>query len=244
MPQSKAKPTPIDIPTWLLHLPKAELHLHLEGTITPETLVELSRRHDATNPSPSIRPAKALYVYSDFQQFLDDLQSRLRAPPHPRRLRVHHRSSMLARSRRPGCCPRRGLHLLGHPAQASSHTSPFLDVMDAIERMPASTPKRLASASRILWIIDAVRHFGVDEAATVFRLAAQTFVTSSPASSASASAAMKPAAPPPPLKPSTPKPKPTASTSPPTPENPPAPSRAPPAFGPHSTSAQNASATA
>jgi len=48
-------------------LPKAELHLHLEGSIQPQTLVELQKRggKDAT-----LRDAKELYSYRDFAGFL------------------------------------------------------------------------------------------------------------------------------------------------------------------------------
>ena len=53
---------------WLRTLPKAELHLHLEGTVSPETLVELSQRHD--DGRLTLAEARALYRYTDFSGFL------------------------------------------------------------------------------------------------------------------------------------------------------------------------------
>src|SRR5438309_3354151 len=49
-------------------LPKAELHLHLEGTVDPETLVELSARRDAVKLD--LERARRVYAYSDFPGFL------------------------------------------------------------------------------------------------------------------------------------------------------------------------------
>src|SRR3954471_15550981 len=47
-PASRPRPSdPTEVRAWLRGLPKAELHLPLEGTIEPATLVDLSRRHDA-----------------------------------------------------------------------------------------------------------------------------------------------------------------------------------------------------
>src|SRR5258708_21339049 len=54
--------------TWFRGLPKAELHLHMEGTVYPETLVELSERHDGERLT--LAEARALYRYSDFTGFL------------------------------------------------------------------------------------------------------------------------------------------------------------------------------
>ncbi|PSR80070.1 hypothetical protein BD289DRAFT_374662 [Coniella lustricola] len=53
---------------WLRALPKCELHLHLEGTVTPETLVILSARHDSE--PLTLEDARALYQYKDFRHFL------------------------------------------------------------------------------------------------------------------------------------------------------------------------------
>jgi len=52
----------------LAALPKAELHLHLEGSIRPATVVELAARHGA---SLSLQETEAKYQYADFNGFLD-----------------------------------------------------------------------------------------------------------------------------------------------------------------------------
>ena len=60
--------SPAAVKDWIRGLPKAELHLHLEGTISPETLVEMSQRND---PDPlTIDTARDLYRYEDFTGFL------------------------------------------------------------------------------------------------------------------------------------------------------------------------------
>src|ERR1700747_411939 len=48
-------------------LPKAELHLHLEGSVAAETLVELRRRHGKRS---TLAQAESLYQYRDFNGFL------------------------------------------------------------------------------------------------------------------------------------------------------------------------------
>jgi adenosine deaminase/aminodeoxyfutalosine deaminase len=157
----------IDIPTWLRHLPKAELHLHLEGTITPETLVQLSRRHD-TEPL-TLEAARALYVYEDFQAFLVTFKAvseRLRTPEDFEFIAYEMMKDLAAQG-------------VVHTEVYISwgillHFKPHLaieDVMDAIERARLRSEREFGIS--VLWIIDAVRHFGLDEAATVFRLAAQ-----------------------------------------------------------------------
>jgi len=53
--------------TFIRALPKAELHLHLEGTVDPVTLLELRQRH---RKSGSLEEIEQLYRYQDFTGFL------------------------------------------------------------------------------------------------------------------------------------------------------------------------------
>jgi len=52
-------------------LPKAELHLHIEGSLEPELTFELARKHGVTLKYPNVEALRAAYDFSDLQSFLD-----------------------------------------------------------------------------------------------------------------------------------------------------------------------------
>lgn len=52
-------------------LPKAELHVHLEGTVRPETLLELGRRHGIAYPFQNATAARDWYRFRDFPHFIE-----------------------------------------------------------------------------------------------------------------------------------------------------------------------------
>lgn len=52
-------------------LPKAELHLHIEGSLEPELLMTLAARNDVAIPYASLDELKAAYNFSNLQDFLD-----------------------------------------------------------------------------------------------------------------------------------------------------------------------------
>ena len=52
-------------------LPRAELHLHIEGTLEPEMMFALAQRNGVSLSFASVEEARAAYVFSDLQSFLD-----------------------------------------------------------------------------------------------------------------------------------------------------------------------------
>src|SRR2546425_13105541 len=52
-------------------MPKAELHLHIEGTLEPELMFELALRNRVHLPFDSPDEARRAYAFSDLQSFLD-----------------------------------------------------------------------------------------------------------------------------------------------------------------------------
>ncbi|HTW84059.1 MAG TPA: adenosine deaminase [Candidatus Sulfotelmatobacter sp.] len=52
-------------------LPKAELHLHIEGTFEPELIFALAERNGVPLPYPSVEALRRAYAFTDLQSFLD-----------------------------------------------------------------------------------------------------------------------------------------------------------------------------
>ncbi|MCC2596512.1 adenosine deaminase [Pusillimonas sp. MFBS29] len=56
---------------FIRQLPKAELHVHIEGTLEPELIFALAQRNGITLPYASIDALRAAYQFQDLQSFLD-----------------------------------------------------------------------------------------------------------------------------------------------------------------------------
>ncbi|MDO8847623.1 MAG: adenosine deaminase [Coriobacteriia bacterium] len=60
-----------DVRAFALGLPKAELHVHLEGTLEPEMMFELAARNNISLPFSTVQAVRAAYDFSNLQSFLD-----------------------------------------------------------------------------------------------------------------------------------------------------------------------------
>ncbi len=56
---------------WLNRLPKAELHMHLEGSLEPELLFKLARRNAIDLPWSGVEQLREAYAFNSLQEFLD-----------------------------------------------------------------------------------------------------------------------------------------------------------------------------
>ena len=60
-----------ELDAFIAGLPKAELHLHIEGTLEPELMFALARRNGVALPFASVEDVRRAYDFSNLQDFLD-----------------------------------------------------------------------------------------------------------------------------------------------------------------------------
>jgi adenosine deaminase/aminodeoxyfutalosine deaminase len=158
-----------DIQAFIRRLPKAELHLHLEGTITPATLVELSQRHDAT---PITLPeAEALYQFTDFTGFIEAFKAVTRQLMHAEDYELA-AWRMMQHLADQGVVHAEVFISVGVIYMWRNHDpSCFEPIFEGLERARLRADRELGLS--VYWIFDAVRHFTVPEAGRVFAKAAE-----------------------------------------------------------------------
>ena len=141
---------------FLLELPKAELHLHLEGSVEPETLHEL-------DPATPIEEFRALYSYADFEGFLKafgGVGKRLRSPEDyaliTRRLLEKLATQNI-----------RYAEIILAAGVVLWKGQEFAPIYEAVQKAATESPVK------VHWILDAVRQFGVEPAMQVAKWAAE-----------------------------------------------------------------------
>ncbi|MDZ4367058.1 MAG: adenosine deaminase, partial [Afipia sp.] len=63
--------SPADRATFIATLPKAELHLHIEGSLEPELMFALAQRNGVAIPFANVEEVRSAYAFSNLQDFLD-----------------------------------------------------------------------------------------------------------------------------------------------------------------------------
>jgi adenosine deaminase/aminodeoxyfutalosine deaminase len=158
-----------ELTDFIRRLPKAELHLHLEGTILPSTLVELSARHDAR---PLTLPeAESLYKFTNFTEFIEAFKAvtRLLTSPDDYELAAWRMMERLAEQ---GVVHAEVYISVGVIYLWRNHDPAcFEPIFAGLERARARGERELGLS--LYWIFDAVRHFTVPEAEVVFTKAAE-----------------------------------------------------------------------
>lgn len=140
----------------LRQVPKAELHLHLEGSLRPQALLELSRRHGYPQGLRTLEECHALYRFTDFAGFIQAFKtvSQHLADPEDYWIAVMDLARQL---RDQGVVYAEVFFSVGILHWKQTEVDP---IWRAIEVARQQAEREFGV--RLTWIIDAVRQFGVE----------------------------------------------------------------------------------
>jgi aminodeoxyfutalosine deaminase len=149
--------------SFIASLPKAELHLHLEGSIEPATLLELQQRHGSMG---TLEQVEKLYRYSDFRGFLmafKDVIEWLRTPEDYELITYRLMEQLKTQN---------VLHAEVFVSVGVNlwRKQDFIALFEGLDRGRVRGEQDFGVS--LLWIFDAVRQFGTEPAQRVAELAA------------------------------------------------------------------------
>ncbi len=161
---------PKSLDSFIAELPKAELHLHLEGSISPKTAVELAARHGITLTEAEVAARYATPTFLEFLESFKWVTSLLRAPADYALIASRLAEYLLSQNAVYAEVTLSIGVMLLRKQDPLANFAAMRAAVAQFEKPTAAHPLGL----RINWIFDAVRHFGADAAMQVAKLAAQT----------------------------------------------------------------------
>ena len=148
---------PGDLARFVARLPKAELHLHIEGTLEPELMFDLAGRNGVELPYSSVEEVRSAYAFSNLQDFLDLYYAGASVLVEPQDFFDLTRE-YLARAHADNV---RHVEIFFDPQTHTERGVPFAAVVDGIGRALDEAAARLGLSSRLIMCF--LRH--LDEAA-------------------------------------------------------------------------------
>lgn len=147
----------MDLADYLRALPKAELHLHIEGTLEPELMFALAQRNGVTLPWASVAETRAAYDFSDLQSFLDLYYAGAAALLHEQDF-FDLAMAYFARAAEDGVVH---AELFFDPQTHTARGVPFPTVLDGLERACVEARERFGISSRL--ILCFLRHLSEED---------------------------------------------------------------------------------
>jgi adenosine deaminase len=155
----------MDIAQFIQGLPKAELHLHIEGSLEPEQMFEFARRNRISLPFGSVEEVRAAYAFSNLQDFLDIYYQGADVL----RTEEDFRDLAMAYFRRVAADGARHVELFFDPQTHTARGIPFSVAADGLLAGMDEARRTLGISSKL--ILCFLRHLSEDEALDTLRQA-------------------------------------------------------------------------
>jgi len=144
-------------------MPKAELHIHIEGSLEPELMFEIAERNGVSLPYSSVEEARRAYNFSDLQSFLDIYYQSMQVLLHERDFYDLTRAYLQKVSSQNV----RHTEIFFDPQAHTDRGVPFETVVSGIHRALVDGERQLGISSKLIMCF--LRHLSAESAMKTLR---------------------------------------------------------------------------